>query len=554
MSLQKKILFAISGVILISGLAASAYFLFKDSPAPSYNFVAVTKGNITEEVDVTGNVKPAQSVDLAFERSAKIAAINFKVGDMVKTGQVIAGLISADLSAQLNQAQAAYAGQLAQLKSLRDGARPEDIQVSKTQAQNAQKTVADAQTNLTNTETKADNDLSALYNKSSDLLNDAYTKAFDALYNKTDGMFNNETSNQPTLAVPLSDSALANSLQQNRPMQNQELSLMKNEIDSLDSDPANIDIALADTLTHLAASRDYLNSLSNALNYAISSAALPQSQILSYKANINLGLTNLNGAITAIDGQSKALTAQKITNQNAIAGAQTQLNQANNNLALAQNQLKLKQASATADQIAGQEAQVLGASAAIQNIQAQLAKSALISPIDGVISRQDAKVGEIAPMNVPLVSIISSAKFQIEAPVPEADIEKIKIGQIASVTLDADSSHKIFQAKVITVDPSKTVINGSGAYKVTLEFTADDPLIKDGLTANVIIAANRKNGAWLVPTSSVIKQADKKMVLIKNSQGGASDRTITAGISQNGLTEVLSGLNEGDLVASFGGK
>lgn len=554
MSLRKKIIIAVTGLVILSGLTASAYFLFKNNPEPSYNFATVIQGDITEKVNLTGMVKPAESVDLAFERSAKIAAVKFKVGDTVKAGQVIVNLVSTDLIAQLSQAQATYNTQSAMLKSLRDGARPEDIQISKTQEQNAAKSVTDAQTNLTNVETKADNDLSALYNKSGDLLNDAYAKAFDALYNKTDGIFNNGSSNLPTLAISLNDSALANNLEQNRPANNQNLNLMKSEIDVMGSDPLNINQTLADALTRLGETRDYLNSLSNALNYAIISSVTPQAQILIYKSNLNSGLANLNSAIAAIDGQTKALAAQKITNQNSITSAEAQLNQANNNLVLAQNQLKLKQAGATADQIAAQAAQVLGAQAASQNVQAQLAKSTLISPIDGRLSRQDAKVGEIAPMNVALVSIISNAKFQIDAPVAEADIEKVKIGQIAAATLDADSSHKIFQAKVINLDPTKTVINGSSAYKITLEFMVLDPLIKDGLTANVVIITRQKNGSLLIPSSAIIRQYDQTMVLMKNNLNGVSEKNITTGISQNGLTEVMSGLSQGDQVASFGAK
>ena len=554
MSSKKKIIIIVTGLALVGGLAVSAFFLFKNNSAPAYNFSTVARGDIAEEVSLTGNVKPAKNVNLAFERSAKIASVNFNVGDMVKTGQIIASLAAADLSAQLVQAQAAYDNQSAILKSLLNGARPEDVQVSKTQEQNAQKSLTDAQTNFTNMEIKTNNDLSALYNKSNDLLNDAYTKAFDALYNKTDGIFNNGSSDQPTLTILLSESSLNNTLEQDRPLKNQELSLMKNEIDAMGSDSANIDSALTDALMHLNKVRDYLNTLSNALNYAIISSAMPQSQILIFKLNINSGLANLNSAITAVDGQIKALAAQKIANQNSMDLARSQQNQANNNLILAQNQLKLKQAGATSDQIAMQEAQVRQASAAVQNVQAQLAKSVLISPIDGIVSRQDAKVGEIAPMNAPLVSIISNAKFQIDALAPEADIEKIKIGQTASVTLDADNSHASFQAKVINVDPAKTLINGSNSYKISLEFLADDPLIRDGLTANIVIAASLKKDVLLIPASSVIRQYNKEIVLIKNAQGGLDEKTITTGISQNGLIEVSSGLSQGDQVASFGAK
>jgi len=551
---MKKVVIVISGIALIAALGAGAYFLFPGDSAEKYNFTAAVNGNIAQEVNLTGNVKAAESVKLAFEKSAKIALSNFKVGDKVKTGQLIASLVSSDLSAQLAQARAAYDAQAAILKNLEAGAGSEDIQLSKDQVQSAEKTVADSQMNLSNVQAKADNDLNSLYGKSSDILNDVYSKSFDALYNQTDGLFIDGTASQPMLAISLTNSALKNSLEQSRPAANQELTSIKNEIDSMGTGQPSIDNAMAGALSHAQKIRDYLNNLSNALNYTISSSATPASQILTYKSNINSGLTNINSSIAAIGGQQKAIATQKVTNQNLISSAQTQLNQANNNLLLAQNQLKLKQAGATADQIAAQAAAVRQASAAIQNIQAQLSKSALISPINGTISQQDAKAGEIASMNTPLISIISDVKFQIEIQTPEADIEKIKAGQTAEATLDADSSQRILQAKVILIDPAKTIANGSATYKVTLEFTREDPLIKDGLTANVKIITQQKTNTLLIPASAVIKRYDKEIVLKDNGAGGVIENTIISGISQNGLTEILFGLTQGDKVASFGTK
>lgn len=552
MNNQPKKSIIIIAVIILIILVAGAYFLFRGSHAPAYSFVAVKSGEIQEEADLTGNVKPAESVDLAFERSAKIAAANFKVGDQVKAGEIIASLNSSDLAAQLMQAQAARDVQAAMLKNLQAGTRPEDIQVSAIAVQNAQNSIVDAQNNLRNAENKANNDLATLYSKSNDILNDAYAKAFDALYNKTDGIFNNASSGHASLTFQLNDSALKNTVEMKRQSVNQELAAMKTGIDNLSSDQTAIDSGLSQALAPLGVIRDYLNQLNDALNFAVTSSLTPQEQILAYKSSMSLGIAGINTAITNINNQIKAIATQKITNQNSLATAQAQLNQAENNLALAQKQLTLKQAGATAEQIAAQAAAVNQAAAAVENIRAQLAKSILTSPLDGTISRQDAKAGEIAPLNTPLISIISNSKFQIDAQAPEADIEKIKIGQTAEVTLDADNSQKIFSAKVIAVDPAKTVINGATTYKVTLEFLEDDPLIKDGLTANIKINTESKTQALLVPTSSIIKTYDKQVVLVDNGSDGITQKIVTTGISQNGLTEILTGLSQGERVAIFG--
>ncbi len=575
-----KTIILISSAVLILGGGLGAYALLKRSPGPAYDFAAVRKSDLTDEVDLTGSVKPAQEVKLAFEKGGKVAAANVKVGDHVKSGQVLITLNSSDLGAQLNQAeasistaqallqnyQAAYDMQMAKLADLKNGARPEDLQLSETKVANARQAANDAQTNLNNVQTKAANDLDALYGKSGDILNDAYAKASDAVFNKTAGIFANPMNDNPSLTLDLSRPELADQLTGELPQANRELSEFRSELDSLSTDQAGIDSALSGSLAHLVAARNFLADLDDALNYAVSTAANPPATILAYKTNLNLALNSVNSAISAVNTQQKTIATQKVTNQNQLAAAQTQLDQAENGLELAENELKLKQAGASSEQISAQQAAADQAKASISaqqasvrqaqaiadNYRAQLAKSVIVSPIDGTISQQDAKVGEIVPMNQPVVSIISDAKFQVEAQASEDQIEKIKAGEAAIVTLDADNSQKNFPAKVITVDPGNLTDNGAPAYKVTFEFGQEDASIKDGLTANVKILASEKKNVLAVPLSSIIKRYAENFVLLSDGQGGVKEEKVGTGISQNGLIEITSGLSEGDKIVSFG--
>ena len=75
-------------IILIVVLGAVFYFMRDDNVEPE--FIVVKKGVITQEVSVTGNVKPITSVELAFETGGKISAILVGVGDFVGAGQIIA--------------------------------------------------------------------------------------------------------------------------------------------------------------------------------------------------------------------------------------------------------------------------------------------------------------------------------------------------------------------------------------------------------------------------------------------------------------------------------
>ena len=87
---SKKILI-VTIVLLLLAAGASAVFIFR-SPAPAYSFMAVSSGNIKDEVKIDGTVKAAEEVQMAFERSARISKIYVKVGDQVKEGLKAAGM------------------------------------------------------------------------------------------------------------------------------------------------------------------------------------------------------------------------------------------------------------------------------------------------------------------------------------------------------------------------------------------------------------------------------------------------------------------------------
>ncbi len=95
-------------VVLIVGL-----IVFRKKQLP-YEFVTVKKSDLVQEVSVTGRVKPAEDVNLAFEQGGKIKRVYAKVGDKVNTNQSLADLDMSELSAKLAQTQADLSGQYAQ--------------------------------------------------------------------------------------------------------------------------------------------------------------------------------------------------------------------------------------------------------------------------------------------------------------------------------------------------------------------------------------------------------------------------------------------------------
>src|SRR3989344_2259009 len=95
----KKAISIVIVIVLLLGFFVYRYFAGKNKL--SFETVTVTRGSIKEEVIVTGSVKPAKSVSLAFEKSGRIAFVGAEVGDKISVGEAIAGLEKTDLLAQL---------------------------------------------------------------------------------------------------------------------------------------------------------------------------------------------------------------------------------------------------------------------------------------------------------------------------------------------------------------------------------------------------------------------------------------------------------------------
>ena len=78
---NKKSRIIILSVLAFIALAIAAYFIWGRDKAAVYDFAVAEKGDIVQEVSVTGRVNPAEDVDLAFEKAGKVAGIYAGVGD-----------------------------------------------------------------------------------------------------------------------------------------------------------------------------------------------------------------------------------------------------------------------------------------------------------------------------------------------------------------------------------------------------------------------------------------------------------------------------------------
>ena len=130
---------------------------------------------------------------------------------------------------------------------------------------------------------------------------------------------------------------------------------------------------------------------------------------------------------------------------------------------------------------------IAAAISSVESAQVQLAKTVLKAPFEGIITRQDAEVGEVAGASVPSFLTVSSIEplKKIEAFASDLDVANLKVGDSAKVSFDMLGSQKVINAKISTIAPSATMIQGKMVYKVTLMLDQTDAQLRSGMHASV---------------------------------------------------------------------
>jgi RND family efflux transporter MFP subunit len=301
------------------------------------------------------------------------------------------------------------------------------------------------------------------------------------------------------------------------------LSKWRDELSSISgkTDEATRELALRNGLNYLTIFRGLLRDMSSLLNQQ---CALSNTSLSDYRDDVSTANTSIATALTNVSTKLSSINTYKAA------------------LRKAESDLALLKAGSDPEEVDAQRARVLDAQAAVRTYE-------IIAPFGGVVSKQDAKLGEIAYANTELVSVIGDGAYEIEINVPELDITYIKAGNSAHVTFDAYGESVSFDGAVTSVDPAETIVDNVPTYKVKVSFTTKDERIKSGLTANVYIQTATKEGVLTVPSKAITSENGKKIVSVKMPDGSEEKREVVLGIRGNhGEVEVLSGLKEGDNV------
>ncbi len=503
---QKKVWLPFSIILLIV-----LYFIFGNKNNTDVLTYKVEPKEFVQNVSLTGKVISAKNVDMGFETSGRVAKVNFKVGDRIKKGQVIASLQNGDAVSLLQKATA-------RLNEVQSGAREEELSIAEGDLVGA-KNEFELSKQILQTE-----------------LQNIYNKADESIRFKIDTTFDNPRSVNPKFKYSIDqDSNLKQKIENNRLIIGETLNkwnigIQKDNLDinMVKSYISQVQLFINDVNTAISIVSEKTNI--NDYNYTI---------VQSQKSDILLARTNFTTAINT-------LNQAQISYKNSLSA----LNRAENNL-------KIKQSGGTQNEINIQKADVTNAQALVQ-------KTIITAPFDGVVTKVDIKEGEISSPNTPVISILNDGEYQIETFVSENDISKLKVDQKTNITLDTYGKDIVFEGVIISIDPAETIKDGVSTYRTKIQFINKDERIKSGMTANIDIETDRRPSVLFIPQSALILDKGVKKVYILENVKCISDNSCyknlqkmkdikiveikTGEINNTGDIEILSGLESNQVI------
>jgi HlyD family secretion protein len=159
-----------------------------------------------------------------------------------------------------------------------------------------------------------------------------------------------------------------------------------------------------------------------------------------------------------------------------------------------------------AAQVVGADARITQARSAVQTAQVNLAKTVILSPIDGVVIARNVDVGQTvaASLSAPVLFIIAAdlSKMQLNASIDESDLGQVRTDQPVTFRVDAYPS-ETFRGTVSQVRLNPTTVSNVVTYAAMIDAPNAGMKLKPGMTATVTIEVARRDEVLRVPGAAL---------------------------------------------------
>lgn len=192
------------------------------------------------------------------------------------------------------------------------------------------------------------------------------------------------------------------------------------------------------------------------------------------------------------------------------------------------------------------------AASAVALARAQLDKTVLVAPFDGIVADTFIEQGEWTSPSPPalpippILDLIDTRSIYVSAPMDEVDSGRIRKGQTARVTVDSQPGRH-FAARVVEVAPyvmDRLEQNRTLEIELELDDDAAAAELLPGTSADAEVILSARDDVLRVPTQALLEGG--KVLVVDGDR--LVEKTLSIGLRNWDTTEVTGGLNEGERV------
>lgn len=533
----------------------------------------VTKGSISASVTGNGQVISSDDIDIKADASGEVTVLNMEKGQIIKKGTLVAKIDDVTAQRNVRDAQIDLENTQLEMKKLYEPAT--DLEIKR-----AQSDITQAENDLSQLEFNYERDKQDMDRQIANLEEDL-PKSFEDAFNTIAGIFVDLPYTMGDLEDVITghdfkDTQTNVAYYTNQLGNSDEISAQRKRVeDSYQKAHQSYDNTLDLYQSISRSDTDQLEALTEATYDAVDdcSQALKElnifltmtydeltkgernadiSQLNEHLDTVSKDISTINPHLSSIYDNLEAADDLKDSLEDLnfdLENLDTEygINQKTSELAIEEKKQTLAELKEGPDELDVKELQIklIQKENALADAQSDLADYSVYLPFDAMISSVDVTVGDAVASSSSLGTAVSLQKLA-SITLNEVDIVQVAVGQKAVLTFDALDDFSL-TGEVAEMDATGTVEQGVVSYGVTISFDLDDDRIKPGMSVEVTLISESKQDALLVP-SSAVKTENKVSYVEVLEDNQPVKKMVQAGIVGDSMTEILSGLEEGESV------
>lgn len=516
-------------------------------PAVRVETMTVRTSESAETIEVTGTVKTSLTSDLAPKVMSKVAAVYVKEGDHVRAGQTLVRLESADLAAQVRQAEAAVLAAKAGLAQAQTGAVIQRTQ-SSTRVEQARAALKQAQEQLSLVKEGARKQQKAVADEAVRQAEAGRAQAEEGVRQARAGL----AQAQAQLSLVREGARKQQKIQADAAVRQAEANLKTAQVTYDRFKPLADESVITrqkfdEIALQLEVAKSQYETAKQQASLVYEGARTQEVQqaeqaVQQAEAAVRMAEQKMREAEAGI----RAAAAQRDLT---YEGARTQeVKQAEAQVKQAEEALRMAEAGTDENKIKAENvkmlrAQVRQAEANFAAARVALSYTTITAPFSGVVIKRHADPGAMAAPGAPLITLVDASGFRLESLVPESQLPGVHLGDTTQVSIDALG--KTLTGRVSQIVPSADPASRTFIVKIGLPKVAG---LSSGLFGRVKFTVGKTQGLFVPETALWRKESLVGVFVVEKNT--AHKRLVTVGKTADGKAEILSGLKGGETIVA----